>query len=115
VTELYDDLRYSIRALARSPAIAAILLGSLAVGTGATATVFSLVNALLFRAPAGVADPRTLVAVYTSQFDGGPYGSTSYPDFESIRADRQTFTSAAAIDDHSLVTWRAGEVSERVR
>ena len=109
MTDLYDDLRYSIRALARSPAIAAILLGSLAVGTGANATVFSLVNALLFRAPAGVADPRTLVAVYTSQFDGGPYGNTSYSDFESIRADRQTFTSAAAIDDHALVTWRAGE------
>ena len=115
MTDLYDDLRYSIRALPRSPAIAAILLGSLAVGTGANATVFSLVNALLFRAPAGVADPRTLVAVYTSQFDGGPYGSTSYPDFESIRANRQTFTSAAAIDDHALVTWRAAEVSERVR
>lgn len=92
-----------------------ILLGSLAVGTGANATVFGLVHALLFRAPAGVGDPRTLAAVYTSQFDGSPYGSTSYPDVESIRVEQQTFSSVAVIDDHALVTWRVGDASERVR
>jgi predicted permease len=115
VADLYDDLRYSLRALARSPAVAFILIGSLAVGTGANATVFSLVNALLFQAPPGVTHADTLVAVYTSQFDGGPYGSSSYPDFVSIAGARQTFSSLAVIDDHALATWQFGDASERVR
>jgi predicted permease len=115
VADLYDDIRYSLRALARSPAVASILIGSLAAGTGANATVFSLVNALLFRSAPGVADENSLVALYTSQFDGGPYGSSSYPDFESLAANWQTFSSLAAIDDNTLVTWQSGDALERVR
>ena len=115
VADLYDDIRSALRALTRSPVVAFILIGSLAVGTGANATVFSLINALLFRAPPGVGDTSTLVAVYTSQFDGAPYGSSSYPDFESIAADRQTFSALAAIDDHTLATWQVGDASEHVR
>ena len=47
---------------------------TLALGVGATTAVFSFVDALLFRAAAGVGEGTTLVNVYTSDFSSGPYG-----------------------------------------
>ncbi len=63
-------MRDSIRALARAPGLTFIIVASLALGTGANAAVYSAVDALLFRGPAGVQDPSTLVDVYTSQITG---------------------------------------------
>ena len=90
------DARYALRAFARTPGFTAIVLLTVAAGTGANATVFSFVNALLLRPAPGVADPSGLMAVYTSDFSSGPFGYTSYPDFQAMQDDRQTFASVAA-------------------
>jgi putative ABC transport system permease protein len=115
VSTLIHDLRYSLRALARSPVISAILLVSVGLGTGANAVVFSLVNALLFRAPAGVSRPGSLVSVFTSQFSGSRYGPSSYPDYLSLKADSGTFSALAAIDDDASVAVPLGDAIGRVR
>jgi predicted permease len=115
VSTLIHDLRYSLRALARSPVISAILLISVGLGTGANAVVFSLVNALLFRPPAGVSRPGSLVSVFTSQFNGSQYGPSSYPDYLSLKADSRTFDSLAAIDDDASVAVPLGDAIGRVR
>ncbi len=93
---LLQDLRYALRTLARSPGFALAAVLTLALGIGANATVFSLVNALLLRPPPHVAEPGRLVAVYTSDYSGPPYGASSYADYLDFRAETRVFEGVAA-------------------
>src|SRR6185436_19395670 len=95
-------------------ATAALLL-SLAVGTGANATLYSVMDALLFRPPPGVASASRLSWVHTSQFNGASYGPSSYPDFISMKAAVPAFESLAAFDDSEVTVARLGGLSQRVR
>ena len=110
-----QDLRYGFRTLFRTPAWTTMAIVTLALGVGATTAVFSFVDALLFRAAAGVGEGTTLVNVYTSDFSSGPYGETSYPDFESIRAGTAAFAQLAAEDSSTIAPLRVGDDTERVR
>ena len=47
---LMQDLRHGIRLLAMSPGFAAVAILTLGLGIGSTTTIFSVVNAVLFRA-----------------------------------------------------------------
>ena len=111
---LLQDLRYAGRTLVRTPGWTAMALLTLALGTGANAAVFGLVDALLFRPAPGVRGPGSLVTVYTSDFSSGPYGDTSYPDFLSI-AGVKGFEQVAAEDDEQIAPVRVGDDMERVR
>ena len=66
---LWQDIRYAVRHLVRSPAFTAGAVGILAVGIGANATVFSLVDAMLFRPPPWER-PEEVVHVYQDSDDG---------------------------------------------
>ncbi len=115
MTSVVQDLRYALRTLGRAPVFTAIALITLAVGTGANVTVFSFVNALLFRPAPGVSDPGSLVAVYTSDFSSGPYGSSSYPDFLSLQEQATDFSGMAAESDNGIAALRTRRNVERVR
>lgn len=56
------DIRYALRALARTPAFTAVAISSLAVGIGATTAMFGLVYAVLLQ-PLSVPNPERLVAL----------------------------------------------------
>src|SRR4029450_2561476 len=51
-----------------------------AIGIGANTTIFTVGNALLFRAPDGVADPDTLIDIGT-RTPGGGFGNSAYPNY----------------------------------
>ena len=55
------NLRYALRTLRRSPGFACAAVLSLAVGIGANAAIFSIVNGLLLH-PAGIERPEEVVA-----------------------------------------------------
>ena len=111
---LLQDLRYAMRMVAKSPGTTAIALLTIGVATGANATVFGFVSALLLRPAPGVADPGSLVSVYTSDYSSGPYGTSSYPDYLSLKSEVPAFTQMAAQqDDSSGVVQISGKV-ERV-
>jgi predicted permease len=68
----------------------------LAVGVGATTTVFSVANAMLFRPLNGGASP-SLVRLYSRNRDGaGAYRRFSYPNFQDLRTHRELFAELAA-------------------
>jgi predicted permease len=60
------ELKYSIRMLFKSPGLASILIVTLALGTGATTAIFSIVNAVLLK-PLPVSDPDRLVMLLTTE------------------------------------------------
>ena len=108
------DLRYALRNAFRAPGFFLTALLALGIGTGANATVFSFINALLLRPVAGVGEPSTLAAVYTSDFSSGPYGDSSYPDYLTLKQDATAFEGLAAYSEGSALI-RAGAATERVR
>src|SRR5262245_27689750 len=86
---LFQDLRFGARLLARSPGFTLIAVATLALGIGANAAVFSVVNTLLMR-PLPVPDPDRMVAIRTVSA-GDLHGNTSYPDFEDLRDGTDLF------------------------
>ena len=101
---LVQDVRYALRMIVKSPGTTAIALLTIGIATGANATVFGFVSALLLRPAPGVADPGSLISVYTSDYSSGPYGSSSYPDYLSLKSDVPAFAQTAAqLDDSGVV------------
>src|SRR4029453_11604340 len=108
MSDLLQDLRQTWRSAVRAPATTAVLLCSLALGTGANAAVYGVMRSLLLSAPAGVDDSSDLVSVFTSEFSGATFGPSSYADFDSARSATGVFQSTAAINDHAIENVQSG-------
>ena len=84
--EFLQDVRVGFRQLVRRPAFAVTAIGSLALGIGVTTTLFTVVNAVLFKS-SPLRDPSRLVEIYSMQRGDDPMPLTSsYPDLQSLRA-----------------------------
>lgn len=66
-----QDTRYAIRSLQRTPAVMATAIVTLALTVGANGALFSLIDRLFFRPPAGVVKPRELRRLYVRSFSVG--------------------------------------------
>ncbi|MCM2255423.1 MAG: ADOP family duplicated permease, partial [Vicinamibacteria bacterium] len=88
-------MKFGARQLWRRPAFTAVAVASLALGIGLNTTLFSVVNAVLFRESA-VVEPERLVEIYTGVNDDLPQFTTSYPDYQDIRASVPAFEAVAA-------------------
>ena len=65
---VFLDLKYAVRSLAGTPRFAAVVIITLALGTGANTAVFSVVNAVVLK-PLPYEEPERLVRVYHSSGD----------------------------------------------
>ena len=74
------DVRYALRRLVRARGFTLAAALTIALGVGANTAIFSIVNAVLLRPPTAVAEPERLVGLFTSDYSGPPYGSSSIPD-----------------------------------
>jgi len=89
------DIRYAMRNLRRTPAFAATVVMTLALGVGATAAIFSCVYALLLQS-LPFADAGRIVALSerVPQVTGGI--EATFPDYEDWKAQQHSFTQIAA-------------------
>jgi predicted permease len=67
VAALWQDARYAIRSLARSPGLTFTVVLSLALGVGANAAVFTVLDRVFFQPPPGVQSPASLRRLYAHQ------------------------------------------------
>jgi putative ABC transport system permease protein len=67
----WQDLRYAMRGLRARKAFTAGVVLTLGLGIGANATMFGIVDRLLFRAPERMVDPETVHRVYIHGIDRG--------------------------------------------
>src|SRR5437773_7102371 len=99
---MLQDLRYGMRTLRKNPTFALVAILALALGTGANAAIFQLVNALRLRS-LPVEKPNDLVSIGIDQHAKGRvgrgYGGRSIftePLWQEIRSQHQAFSSLFA-------------------
>lgn len=110
-----QDIRYGLRMIAKARAFTVIALLALALGICANTTIFSFINGLVLRPLTGVKDPDRLVAVYTSDYSSGLYGTSSYPDYVDFRSQADAFEDLAAHEAALLNLSSEGDGAERLR
>lgn len=96
LTDLLQDLRYAARSLRQSPTFTLIAVLSLALGIGASTSVYALTFALFFAPPAGVDRPESLVRI-CRVINGKPEGhELSYAEYVSYRDHASVFSQLAS-------------------
>jgi predicted permease len=98
---LTQDLRYGLRGFRRTPAFAATVVLSLALGIGANTAFFSIFNALALR-PLPVRDPEALFQV-VHLGDGGSSESTTYALYQHLRTEATTIAGAFQVNASTTV------------
>lgn len=92
VEDLLHDLRFALRVLRKSPSFTAVAIVTLALGIGANAVVFGVLNALILR-PLNVPQPQSL---YQLERTSDKVGTESYPNYLDLRDRNRTFNGLAA-------------------
>ena len=91
MNRLLQDLRYAVRTFLKTPGFTLIAVLSIALGIAANTSIFTLVNAVLFK-PMPVPHPEQLVALYTTEPNSRYPGEFSYPDYRDYRDHNEVFS-----------------------
>ena len=104
-----QDLKYAFRDLRRSPGFTLVAALTLALGLGANASIFSLVNGLVLRAPAEVQEPDRLVQIARSYETAPRWDNFSWLAMKLIGAEADAFSGVAGYSSRSFILGRGTE------
>ena len=115
VETLWQDSRFAIRVLRKNLAFAAVAVLTLALGIGATASIFSVVDAVLLR-PLPYRDPNRLVSLYEDRSSTGfPHKQFTPANYADCKQQNSIFGDVAAIDaDRFYNLTSSGAAPERL-
>ena len=105
---LSQDIRFALRNMAKHPAFTAIILATLALGIGANAAIFSVVNTVLLR-PLVYANVDRIVDFTHEQ----PYSTVSEPEFLDYKRGMPALSKLAAYNGGSVTIGLGDEVIRR--
>jgi putative ABC transport system permease protein len=112
----WQDLRYGIRSLLRTPGFTVVATLALALGIGPNSAIFTMVNAVLLK-PLPIPDAGRVVMIWEnmlkSGFDQLPVSSADYLDWKRQAQSFEEMAAAFAIPEYGLNISGAGE-PERV-
>jgi len=110
VEDLIQDVRYTIRTLAKTPAFTAVVVATLALGIGANTAIFSIVHGVLLR-PLDYPKPRQLMVLTgESPIIGSTHSALSAPEYTEFRQMNQSFAAVGAYSTGGAA-YTTGEVN----
>jgi predicted permease len=109
---LTQDIRFAARMLVKDRWFTLVAVLALALGIGVNTTVFTFVNAVLIRG-LPFDEPHEIFVVNTRITTENRDGPVSYPDFEDMRAQSQTFAGFGAFQPSTMNVSDSGHAPER--
>ena len=97
--ELWQDTRYALRILRQKPGFAAVALLTLALGSGATTVMFTVIDGVLFK-PLSYPEPERLVTLHERVEKSGLEWPFAYPNFLDCQRENHSLAPMAA--------WKSG-------
>ncbi len=98
---MFEDLRYSLRVLARSPSFTLVAVVGLALGIGANSAIFTAMNAVLLR-PLPYKEAEQLVLLWELNRHNGDHEiKASAPDYIDWKEQNSVFQDIAAFNANS--------------
>ncbi|MGA9570396.1 MAG: ABC transporter permease [Candidatus Acidiferrales bacterium] len=94
----WSDCRYGLRHLRKNPGTTAVMVFTLALGIGASTTIFSVVYGVLLR-PLPYADSQRIMAVFEVTSHGQP-SRLADPNFDDFRDQNRSFKTIAKYDNY---------------
>ena len=111
---LWQDLRFSVRTLAKNPGFAAVAVLTIGLGIGANAAIFSVVETVLLR-PLPFREPERLVSIWESRLDRGwAQSSFTRANFWDVHDLNRAFDGIAAMENRAVNLTGSG-FPERLR
>lgn len=110
---MLSDLRFALRQLTKAPALAAVIVLSLAVGIGANTVVFSWIEAVFLDPLPGVEHGAQLITIEPRD-RRGTYLASSWLDYRDVREQQTAFREIAAVRIRALNLGGADDQDERI-
>ena len=105
---MYNDIRFAFRTLIKSPGFTAIAVLTLALGIGACAAIFSVVNGVLLQ-PLDFPQPDRIVVIKETNLPQFPEFSVSPPDFLDWEKQTKSYAYLAAYSGAQINLTGEGE------
>ncbi len=110
---MLNDLRFALRMIATHRWFSAAVVATLALGIGINSTVFTLVNAVLFKPVPIPGGERLVTVVNQNVVRANNRSGISLPDFREYKAQNQTFEGLEALTSGQAVIGEPGNTPER--